>query len=116
MTEVTLAQDFFRQPARERFTLMMRGDFRQDVALQFFERFRTDQYSFSVDHRAVNQHLFCCGFDRFIAPARVRGQVRAVQAMPFRARSKLCKLLRAVAFPQIPHSDADLREVSRPML
>ena len=116
MTKVTLAQDFFRQPARERFTLVMRGDFRQHVALQFIERFSTDQYSFSIDNRAGHQSLFGCGFDHFVAPARARGHIRAVQAMSFRARSKLRKLLRAIGFPQIIQSPADLRKVSGPML
>src|SRR5260370_40971141 len=116
MTKVTLAQNFFCQPARKRFTLMMRGDFRQHAALQFIENFRTDQYSFSVDDRAVNQSLFGCGFDNFIAPARARDQVRALQAMSFPARSKLRELLRAIAFPQIPQPRADVRELSRPML
>src|SRR5207237_489166 len=82
MTKVTLAQDFFRQPARERFALVMRGDFRQHVALQFIERFRTDQYSFSVDNRAANQSLLGCGFDHFVAPARARGHGRAKPISP----------------------------------
>src|SRR2546422_7035081 len=116
MTKVTLAQNFFRQPAREGFTFVMRGDCRQHVALQLSKNFRTDQYSLSVDDCAVNQSLFGCGFDNFVAPTRARSQVRAVQPMSFRASNKFGKLLRAIAFRQIPESCANPTQVSPAML